>query len=62
MSNAAHCMFENTYKDLVDCLDAMSEHPDLNDFIKEKNQYDAPYVKRLIKLCKEIAVDFGDEL
>jgi hypothetical protein len=53
MSNMSYCRFENTYRDLMDCYNAMSDTDDLSD--SEKKYHD-----KMIKLCKEVADDFGD--
>jgi hypothetical protein len=57
----AHCRFENTYKDLSDCMDVLSDCGNLKEFIESLNQYEKPFVKRLIKLCAEIS-EFQEEL
>ena len=62
MSNMSHCRFENTYKDLVDCLDALEESGDIREFIESRNDYEKPYVKKLVELCKEISTDFWDDV
>ena len=51
MSNMSYCRFENTSKDLKDCLEALknpeSEMADLSEYEKEG-------VRSLINICKEI--------
>ena len=47
-----YCRFENTLKDLEDCLEHIDD--------KDLNEYEEPARKKLIKLCKEIAEDFAD--
>ena len=54
MSNMSYCRFENTLPDLRDCLEHMDEL-DLSDDESRAR-------KRLIKVCKEIADDYADEL
>ena len=58
MSNMSYCIFENTSKDLDDCLDAMSglkyDREKLSSE-QEKEGYD-----KLIELCVDIACDFGN--
>lgn len=52
MGNMSYCRFQNTLSDLRDCYNNMDE--DLSDEEeKAKN--------RLIKLCKQIADNYGDE-
>lgn len=45
--------FENTFNDLQDCFEALEEEG-VRKLIKESNEYEAAYVKRLIDLCQEI--------
>jgi hypothetical protein len=45
MANMSYCRFENTYRDLLDCLSAMNDR--LDD--REKG-----YRDRLVDVCKEI--------
>jgi hypothetical protein len=45
MANMSYCRFENTYRDLLDCLSAMNNQ--LDD--REKG-----YRDRLVDVCKEI--------
>lgn len=47
MANMAYCRFENTYQDLVDCIEHL-EDTELSDSEKTHRQ-------KLIKLCKDIA-------
>ena len=60
MSNMGYCKFENTYNDLEECYEALS-----NDSIKalerDTNQYEKPYIRKLINLCKDIVDEFGEE-
>ncbi len=53
MGNMSYCRFENTYKDLEDCYEAMSD----NDLSESEKRYR----QRMIKLAKDIVDDFGDE-
>jgi hypothetical protein len=54
MANMSYCRFENTANDLRDCRDAMRDEDELSES-EEKARL------RLIKLCAEIADDYGDE-
>jgi len=51
MPNMAHCRFENTENDLLDCYENMDDD--------ELNQYEKPARERLIKLCVRIAQEYG---
>ena len=53
MSNMSYCRFENTLNDLRDCMDNMDSTSDLS-------EREASARERLIKLCEEIAVDYGE--
>lgn len=54
MSNMSYCRFENTYKDLQDCYEAMG------DGIEDLSESESKYFDKMIKLCKEIVDDFGE--
>lgn len=54
MANMSYCRFENTYRDLRDCLDALEEGGKLSN-------EEVEYKKELIRLCQEIARDYGEE-
>ena len=53
MSNMSYCMFENTYKDLLQCQEALDDG-------KELSEEETDYKKRLISLCKEIVEEHGE--
>lgn len=55
MANMSYCRFENTLADLQDCLDAMVDGEDENLSASEQKAKE-----RLIKLCVDIAYDFGN--
>ena len=52
MSNMSYCRFSNTLSDLEDCREHMDEEPSSAEEKRAK--------ERLIKLCEEIAEDYGD--
>lgn len=52
MSNMSYVRFQNTYADLKDCYINGMDDNDLSD--SEEN-----YRKILVKLCKDIADDYG---
>ena len=57
MVNMSYCRFENTARDLEDCLEAMCEI----DFDRENlSSYEKRGYDRLLELCKNIACDFCD--
>ena len=53
MGNMSYCRFENTYADLKDCYETMSDEP--------SSESEKKYRARMIKLCVDIAADFGSE-
>lgn len=61
MGNMSYCRFENTYKDLQDCQEALQGYGSLQEAFEEVNQYEKRYVKRLVELCKDIVDEFEEE-
>lgn len=61
MANMSHCRFENTYKDLYDCFEALNSSS-VQDIVDEANEYERPFVKGLIALCAEITEYYGHEV
>jgi len=57
MSNMSYCRFENTARDLQDCLDAI-ENGEINDL---SSQYEVDALEELLDLCKEV-VAYKDEI
>jgi hypothetical protein len=61
MANMSYCRFENTYADLKDCYDALSDSS-VEELEENANEYEKKYIKKLIKLCRQIADGFSDEI
>ena len=61
MANMSYCRFENTYGDLQECYDALTEAGSIKEVEENANQYEKKYIRKLVELCKDIAADFGDE-
>jgi len=57
MGNMSYCRFENTYGDLDDCYDTLKEKT-----LDELSETEKKYAIRLIKMCRDIANDFIDEV
>ena len=55
----SYCRFENTYNDLVDCLEALGDSS-IEKLEEEANQYERKYIRKLIELCEEIASNYGE--
>lgn len=56
MSNV---MFENTYRDLYDCANALDDDG-VGQLEEDANEYEKPYILKLIELCQEIANKYGE--
>ncbi len=54
MPNMSYCRFENTYKDLIDCLD--------NIHIGASNEIDEQYRQRMIKLFSTVCEQYGGDI
>jgi hypothetical protein len=52
----SYCRFENTASDLYDCLEALNEGASPDNLSEDE----ARACRRLIRMCREIADDFGD--
>ena len=50
MGNMGYCRFENTARDLQDCLEAI-ENGEINDL---SSQYEVDALEELLDLCKEV--------
>jgi hypothetical protein len=50
MGNMGYCRFENTARDLQDCLEAI-ENGEINDL---SSQYEVDALEQLLDLCKEV--------
>ena len=62
MGNMSYCRFENTYRDLEECYDALQNEGGVKGIEEEVSQYEKPYVRRLVELCREIVDNYEDEL
>jgi hypothetical protein len=49
MGNMSYCRFENTYRDLLDCLNNMNN---------ELSESEAGYRERLVDVCREIIDEY----
>jgi hypothetical protein len=56
MANMSYCRFENTYRDLKDCLNDMNS----TDFY-ELSETEQNYRNKIVEMCKEIAEQFEVE-
>jgi len=58
MASLSYCVFENTAIDLQQCVnmmhDATEEGLSLGQFLKERGQYEASAVKRLVALARDL--------
>ena len=53
MPNMSYCRFENTFGDLIDCLENITE---------ETNNRDEDYRKRLVRLLVDMVENCDDEV
>lgn len=58
----SYCRFENTYRDLKECSNALENEGGVQGIEEEANEYEREYVKKLIKLCKDITEEWEHEL
>ena len=56
MGNMSYCRFENTYRDLKDCLNDMNS----TDFY-ELSETEQNYRNKIVEMCKQIAEQFEVE-
>jgi hypothetical protein len=57
--NMSYCRFENTLAALRECDEAMAESMNPLDDLSKSEKAAA---KRLLKLCREMAENYGDDL
>jgi len=62
MGNMSYCRFENTYRDLKECSNALENEGGVQGIEEEANEYEREYVKKLIELCKDITEEWEHEL
>ena len=48
-------------KDLEECFTALQDEGGVKGLEAEASQYEKPYIKRLIEMCKDIVDEFEDE-
>ena len=56
MGNMSYIRFENTYRDLQDCYEALGEKS-----LDELSETEKQYAIKLIKMCREIADEFMED-
>jgi len=54
MSNMSYCRFQNTYRDLLDCQNALEEEDQLS-----PEEYRA--AKNLLDVCENIGANYSEE-
>lgn len=57
----SYCEFENTFHDLEQCYESLTNAGSVKELEEIKNVRDRPYIKKLIDLCKDIVEEFGEE-
>ena len=58
--NMSYCRFENTLAALRECYNALAESDSQNP-IDDLSDDDKKAAKRLLRVCREMADDYGDE-
>ena len=53
MANMSYCMFENTYGDLKDCLEAVYEADSLKELTSEMSEEELGAFKAMKRLCQK---------
>jgi uroporphyrinogen-III decarboxylase len=57
MANMSYCRFENTYRDLVDCLRALSDSG--ADSLSDR---ELQYANMMMQLCEDFHQNYEDEV
>ena len=60
MSNMSYCRFRNTLSDLKDCAQYLHDSDEADPFTELSTEERKNAIK-LIKLCGELAADFGED-
>ena len=60
MMNMPYCRFENTFRALEECQEALQNNS-IDELKAGANQYEHPYIENLIQLCVDIANEFGED-
>lgn len=62
MANMSYCRFENTIKDIKDCIESLEDgNWDLDEMMKEaSSKQEAQAMRRFVMLCKTVADGFED--
>jgi rhamnose utilization protein RhaD (predicted bifunctional aldolase and dehydrogenase) len=53
MANMSYCMFENTYGDLRDCLEAVYEADSLKELTSQMSEEELTAFKAMKRLCQK---------
>ncbi len=56
MANMSYCRFENTYRDLQDCVDALNDNGSEN-----LSERELRYAKMMMQLCEEM-INYQDDV
>jgi hypothetical protein len=57
MANMSYCRFENTYRDLVDCLQALNDSG-----VDSLSDCELQYAKMMIQVCENIVNHYDEVL
>jgi hypothetical protein len=56
----SYCRFEQTFNELAECQRVLQENS-LPDLEEKASKYEKEYFVKVIKLCQEIASEFGNQ-
>lgn len=62
--NMAYCRFENTIKDIKDCIDALEYEGGVDNYIEFKNPSDIEKesIYEFLKLCRDVYSDYSESI
>lgn len=60
--NMSYCEFENTFRDLQNCLNTLNDTGSIANVESNAIQHEKEYVRKLIRLCMDISKNWSDEL
>jgi len=61
MANMSYCRFENTSRDMQDCIEAIEEAGGIKEYIEiqEPSEYELAGIKRFVELCNEFSNNYN---
>ena len=66
MSNMSYCRFENTLRDMQDCLQAIYDEGSVQNYVNQNDpsQYELGAIRRMVGVSKELAevLEFAEKI